>query len=311
MRSKEKNIINGWINLDKPQGLSSTQAIGKIRRVYNPKKIGHAGTLDPLATGILPIAMGEATKTIPYCQDALKTYSFSIIWGEFRDTDDAEGEVTGRSSYIPNHSEIENVIPNFIGSVDQLPPQYSAIKINGKRSYDLARKGLKPKLKKRQVLIKELELIDHSPTQSKFFCICGKGTYMRSLARDIALSLNTAGYIYNLRREAVGNLTLENSISLANLEKIKDSAELDKAVLPLETVLDDIPALALNENEAARLRNGQMIVFVSRYDLNRLEQIGMTGDKNRDLAIAKLNEKPLALIKTEGTKIIPIRVFNI
>lgn len=311
-RKKKGNILNGWINLDKPSGLSSTQAIGKIRHIINPQKIGHAGTLDPLATGVLPIALGEATKTIPYCQDQIKKYSFCVIWGEQRSTDDAEGDVIDTSDIRPDRHDIEKVLDQFIGHIEQIPPRYSAIKINGQRAYDLARKGHDTEMKSRQVYIESLGLIRAEKDRAYFECVCGKGTYMRSLARDIALMLGTVGHIAELRREAVGNLTANNTISLEKLEELSHSAPLAELLLPVETVLDDIPALALNQTEATRLKNGQKVSFISRPDVERLYQAGFD-IKNKDgqTALATLNARPVALVTVTGIEVQPLRILNL
>ena len=309
-RRKKGNIINGWINLDKPSGMTSTQAIGKVRRALGPQKIGHAGTLDPLATGILPIAMGEATKTIPYCQDRLKTYSFSIVWGQQRDTDDAEGDIIATSDKRPAEDEIKAALPAFTGEIEQVPPQYSAIKVDGQRAYDRARSGKATDLKARAVHVETLELVKIAPEKATFRCICGKGTYMRSLARDIAIALGTVGYIADLRREAVGPFTEGNAISLAKLEEIDDSAPLEDVVLPTETVLDDIPALALNQTEASRLKNGQKLLFASRPDVERLTSAGIDL-KASQTALALYDGKPIALVEAKGPEIKPLRVLNL
>lgn len=311
-RTKKGNILNGWINLDKPAGLSSTQAIGKIRHILHPQKIGHAGTLDPLATGVLPIALGEATKTIPYCQDKIKRYSFCVLWGEQRSTDDAEGEIIETSDVRPSHKDIEQALERFIGHIEQIPPRYSAIKINGQRAYDLARKGHDTEMKPRQVYIESLGLISAEKGFARFECICGKGTYMRSLARDIALTLGTVGHITELRREAVGNLTARNTISLEKLEELSHSAPPAELLLPVETVLDDIPALALNQTEATRLKNGQKLSFISRPDVERLHQAGSDIKSTQDqTALAVLNGQPVAIATVTGVNIQPLRILNL
>lgn len=305
-KRKNGNVVNGWINLDKPEGVTSTQAIGKVRRFLNAQKAGHAGTLDPLATGILPIALGEATKTIPYCQDALKTYSFTAVWGEARSTDDAEGEVIETSDHRPTDQEIQNILPQFTGDIEQTPPRFSAIKIDGKRAYDLARAGKEVEMKSRPAYIESLTLLEANQGHALFRCVCGKGTYMRSLARDMAKTLGTVGYITDLRREAVGCLTLDNAISLAKLEEIGNSA-----LLPVEVVLDDIPALTLNQQEASRLKNGQTILFVSRPDVDRLYNAGIDMNDETAQALAVYEGKPIALVSVEGVEISPVRVFNL
>ncbi len=309
-RRRKGDIVNGWINLDKPEGMTSTQAIGKVRRFLNAQKVGHAGTLDPLATGILPIALGEATKTIPYCQDALKTYIFTVIWGEARNTDDAEGEITETSDNRPDEAAIKAALPRFTGGIEQTPPAFSAIKIDGQRAYDLARAGKEPEMKSRPAYINSLELLETAPdnNSARFRCVCGKGTYMRSLARDMAKELGTVGYITDLRREAVGCFTLDSAISLAKLEEIGDSA-----LLPVETVLDDIPALAISEQEASRLKNGQTLLFVARPDVDRLYNAGIDIDDIEEdaTALAVYKGKPIALVNIEGVEISPIRVLNL
>ncbi|MCB1682823.1 MAG: tRNA pseudouridine(55) synthase TruB [Alphaproteobacteria bacterium] len=309
-RRKKGKPVNGWINLDKPAGLTSTQAIGRIRRILNPQKIGHAGTLDPMATGILPIAMGEATKTIPFVQDALKTYSFTAAWGEQRDTDDAEGEITETSPNRPEKSEILEILPDFTGNILQTPPAFSAIKIDGQRAYDLARSGEKPDIKPRKVYIETLELLETRPNEADFRMICGKGTYVRSLVRDIATELGTCGYVKNLRREAVGPLTLDNAISLDLLEQMDYVAALNEALLPLQAVLDDIPALPVKQEEAARLKSGQVLTFISRPDYSRLTREGLGGQEDRQ-ALAVFNGAPVALVENRGPEIRPVRVFNL
>lgn len=309
-RKKKGQIVNGWINLDKPEGLGSTQAVGKVRRLFDAQKVGHGGTLDPLATGILPIALGEATKTIPYCQDHIKAYSFSACWGESRNTDDAEGVVISTSDVRPTLEEIQAILPRFTGEISQIPPQFSAIKINGERAYDLARDGEQVDLAARTVYIEDIEIIEYNRDTPRFRVICGKGTYIRSLVRDMAQALGTAGYIRDLKRESVGPLTLETSISLEKLEELANSGRLEEALLPVETVLADIPALALGTQEAARLKNGQMLSFVSRPDLERLNKAGIDW-KAGDTALALLNGQPVALVSIEGPEIHPVRVLNL
>ncbi len=309
-RKKRGEPVSGWINLDKPAGLTSTQAIGRIRRVFNPQKIGHAGTLDPLATGILPIAMGEATKTIPFIQDALKTYSFTAAWGEQRDTDDAEGQIVATGANRPTQHDILDVLQDFIGDILQTPPAYSAIKIDGQRAYDLARSGETPEMKPREVYIENLELTAARTDEADFRMVCGKGTYVRSLVRDMALELGTFGYVKSLRRDAVGPLTLENAISLDFLEKMDYGAALNEALLPLQAVLDDIPALPVKQEEAAKLRSGQVLLFISKPDFSRLTREGLGGQEDRE-ALAVLNGAPVALIENRGPEIRPVRVFNL
>ncbi len=309
-RSKKGQIVNGWINLDKPEGLGSTQAVGKVRRLFDAQKVGHGGTLDPLATGILPIALGEATKTIPYCQDHIKVYSFAACWGEERNTDDAEGEVIATSPVRPTAEQIQAILPRFTGEISQIPPQFSAIKVDGERAYDLARDGEDFELNARTVYIETLEMTEFNPDMPRFRVVCGKGTYMRSLVRDMARALGTVGYIKDLRREAVGPLTQNTAISLEKLQELADSARLEEALLPVETVLADIPALALTTQEAARLKQGQALTFIARPDIERLNKAGIDW-KAGDTALAVLNGLPVALVSVDGPEIHPVRVLNL
>ena len=309
-RRKKGDPVSGWVNLDKPYGMTSTQAVGKIRRLMNAQKVGHAGTLDPLATGVLPIALGEATKTIPFAQDDIKTYSFTAVWGEQRDTDDAEGDVIATSDYRPVKEEIEAALPQFIGEIEQTPPKFSAIKVNGERAYDLARDGEEPELKSRVVYIDDLILKEARGNEADFEMTCGKGTYVRALTRDLGEVLGTKAYVGALRREKVGAFTAQNAISLDNLEEIDYVAARTEALLPLQTVLDDIPALDLTEEETIRLRNGQALGFVSRPDFERLQKVGL-GTKENQTAVALLDGKPVALIDQVRAEIKPVRVFNI
>lgn len=316
MGRKRKGLkINGWVNLDKPLGMTSTQAVGKVRYLLNAQKAGHAGTLDPLASGILPIALGEATKTIPYVQDSLKIYEFTITWGEQRDTDDSEGAVIATSNQRPAPENIESVLKEFTGSIEQIPPQYSAIKINGERAYDLARAGEKLDLKPRAVFIENLILTDTTQNEASFTMRCGKGTYVRALARDMALKLGTCGYISALRRTCVGPFNENNTISLEKLEEISNSARAGEGspaegLLPLQTALDDIPALALKKDETAALRNGKTLSFISRPDFERLAQAGIEAKDKVITALTHLNGDPVALVEIEGPHISPVKVFN-
>ncbi len=307
-RKKKGNKINGWLILDKPLGITSTQAIGKLRRLYSPQKIGHAGTLDPLATGVLPIAMGEATKTIPFVQDASKTYEFSVTWGEQRSTDDAEGEVIATSDNRPTTDDIKNALSAFLGEIDQIPPQFSAIKIDGKRAYDLARAGENVDIKSRKITVHSLELISNNGSTADLCMNCSKGTYVRSIARDLAEALNTKAYVSKLRRTHVGSFNQDNAFSLAILGEMDDSATLSEALLPIDSALDDILALEISEKEAADLKNGRALTFISTADAHRLNGLSAKSD---DIIIAKLGDKPIALIKIDKNILKPVRVFNI
>ena len=310
-RKRKGDKIDGWINLDKPPGMTSTQAMSRVRRILNAQKAGHAGTLDPLASGILPIALGEATKTIPFVQDSLKTYSFSIAWGEQRDTDDREGRIIASSDIRPSAPAIEQALQKYTGYIQQTPPKFSAIKVDGQRAYDLARDGEEVELESREVYVESLQLLKSRQDEADFIMTCGKGTYVRSIARDLALDLGTYGHISALRRDKVGPFALEGAISLDKLEELGNSAALNEAVLPLLTVLDDIPALAIKEDEATRLRSGQVLALISRSDFERLEKAGL-GEKGQNvIAVATLKGQPIALIEADGAEVRPFRVFNI
>ncbi len=310
-RKRKGNPINGWINFDKPLGMTSTQAVGKVRWLFQAQKAGHAGTLDPLATGILPIALGEATKTINFVQDSAKIYSFTVGWGQQRDTDDNEGDVIATSDVRPTEVEITALLPRYTGDIEQTPPKFSAIKIDGKRAYDLARDGKDVELKSRIVHIESLELVEMREGEADFITTCGKGTYIRSLARDMALDLGTYGYIKVLRRERVGVFDTSNALTLDRLEEMDHSAPLVEVLHPLQTVLDDIPALALKEDESAKLRCGQKLAFVSRPDFKRLEDAGFeTGHGQTQMALASHQGDPVALVEIQGPEVKPVRVFN-
>lgn len=261
--------MNGWIVLDKPYGMTSAKATHIVRRLTGSKKAGHAGTLDPLATGILPIALNEATKTIPYLVAHTKQYRFQITWGEQRITDDAEGGIIATSNHRPSPQSIMDVLSHFKGTINQQAPLFSAVKVNGKRAYDLARTGqdlviesLKEAIASKTRLITiydlHLESID-SEKKATFLVTCGPGTYVRSLARDIGETLGTKGFVSLLRRLSVGKFHENNSISLEKLKEIGHKSELHRIVLPLGTVLDDIPAVSIAQEDAMLIRQGQRI----------------------------------------------------
>jgi tRNA pseudouridine55 synthase len=261
-RQREK--INGWIAFDKPYGMTSTQAVGKLRNMFNAEKAGHGGTLDPLATGLLPIAFGEATKTVQWAMDGAKIYHFTAAWGAETNTDDLEGEITKRSDKRPNRAEIEAVLPQFTGTIMQAPPAYSAIKIAGERAYDLARAGEVVEMKEREVHVDSLKLVNVAQNHAEFEITCGKGTYIRSLARDMGCKLGCLAHVSALRRLKVGGLQEAQMISLEKLEKMAiggATEALKGALLPLETVLDGIPALAVLDTDAAKLRQGQTVLL--------------------------------------------------
>ncbi|MBG1232793.1 tRNA pseudouridine(55) synthase TruB [Aestuariivirga litoralis] len=261
---KPRLKINGWLALDKPYGMTSTQALGKVRWLFNADKAGHGGTLDPLATGLLPIALGEATKTVNWAMDGRKIYRVRVAWGSETTTDDLEGTATATSPNRPNELQIASILPRFTGEIMQAPPAFSAIKIDGERAYDLARAGEAPVMVERPVFIEELKLNEATADFADFEIVCGKGTYIRSLARDIGRTLGCYGHVAALRRTQVGGLTENQMISLEKLEEMSHmpgQEALQGALFPIETVLDGIPALAVMENDAARLRQGQKVLL--------------------------------------------------
>lgn len=310
-RKRKGQPIHGWLVLDKPLGLTSTQALAKARRLFNAEKAGHGGTLDPLASGVLPIAFGEATKTVSFAMDGTKVYRFTVAWGEQRTTDDAEGEVIARSAVRPSREAILARLPSFEGFIQQIPPQFSALKVDGERAYDIAREGDVVDLEPRTVRIDRFELIDMPDADHATFDVtCGKGTYVRALARDLAEALGTVGHVSALRRLSVGRFTLDKAISLDELAAMDDNAALQDLLSPLATALDDIPALALTEAEAHRMRHGQSILLVTRQDRARLKGLG-DGGAEGELVFASLGETPVALARIDGAEVKPVRVLNV
>lgn len=268
-RRRKGRAVHGWIVLDKPTGVTSTEAVSRVKRLFDAAKAGHAGTLDPLASGILPIALGEATKTVPFVVDGRKGYRFTVRWGLETETDDAEGAVVGESDTRPSRDEIERVLHTFTGEIEQVPPRYSAIKVKGARAYDLARDGGAFELSARRVQVHRLEIVEMPDEDHCVFeADCGKGTYIRALARDIGRELGTLGHIEELRRTRVGPFGDTGTISLDKLEELSHSAAgqegLDAVLLPVETALDDIPALAVSGDDAARLSRGQAVLLRGR-----------------------------------------------
>jgi tRNA pseudouridine55 synthase len=256
-----KRPVSGWIILDKPLGMTSTQAVGKIRWLFSAEKAGHAGTLDPLATGLLPIALGEATKTVPFVQGGGKRYRFDLDWGSATATDDAEGEVIATSAVRPSEAAVRAALPGFIGTILQRPPAFSAIKVAGERAYDLARAGEIVELAERPVTIGELTLLAHGPERSSFEMACEKGTYVRALARDLAEALGTRGHVTLLRRTAVAGFAEQDSILLETLEAAPDR---DALLLPPSVALRHLPELRMAPDEAALLRNGGAVLLRGR-----------------------------------------------
>ena len=309
MARKRKGLpVHGWLIFDKPEGMTSTSAVGLARRVFDAQKAGHGGTLDPFATGVLPIALGEATKTVSYVMDGEKEYRFTVRWGLETDSCDPEGKAVAESAVRPDRDAILGVLARFIGQVEQIPPIYSAIKIDGERAYDLARAGETPEMQPRTVDIHELVLISQPDADHAVFeAVCGKGTYVRALARDIARALGTVGHVSQLRRTAVGPFGEDDAISLDALQDLgnKQPAQRQEALFAVESALDGIPALDLTDMEAMRLRNGQAVSFLRRIDL---ERIGTLSDG--DVVLAMSDGRPLALSVYERGEVRPVRVLN-
>jgi tRNA pseudouridine55 synthase len=305
-KKTKKRDVHGWIVLDKPIGMTSTYAVSVIKRLFAAKRVGHAGTLDPLASGCLPIALGEATKTVPFVFDGRKTYRFTIRWGEERDTDDAEGRVAATSAVRPDAAAIRTLLPRFTGTIEQVPPRFSAIKIDGERAYDLARDGETVELKPRTVEIYRLDLLETpDPDHAVLAAECGKGTYVRALARDLGRALGALGHVSALRRDRVGPFGEDAMISLERLETLCHRAaagegNLADVLLPIETALDDIPALAVSPADAARLQRGQAVLL-----------------RGRDAAIFRgivavtCGGGIVAIAEIDRGEIVPKRVFNL
>jgi tRNA pseudouridine55 synthase len=303
---RDRRDVHGWVVLDKPIGMTSTQAVAVVKRLFQAKRAGHAGTLDPLASGGLPIALGEATKTVPFVMDGRKRYCFTVCWGEERDTDDIEGRPVGTSDQRPTREAIEALLPRFTGMIEQVPPRYSAIKIQGERAYDLARDGENVELAPRPVEIHHLSLLDQLDSDRAVFeAECGKGTYVRALARDMGRILGTFGHICALRRTLVGPFGENDMIPLDQLEALCHRAasgegNLADALLPVETALDDIPALAVTRADAARLHRGQAVLLRGRDAPNCSGTVYVT-----------VAGRLLALAEVGNGEIIPKRVFNL
>lgn len=315
MGRKRKGILwTGWINLDKPAGMTSMQAVAAVRRILHAAKAGHAGTLDPSATGVLPIALGDATKTVSFVQDARKGYLFAVKWGAQTNTDDAEGETIETSDARPTRAQIEALLPDFTGAIEQVPPQFSAIKINGERAYALARKGEEVEIKSREVQIDDLVIVDTpSDDMTVFEVTCGKGTYVRSLARDMGQKLGCLGHIIELRRSFVGQFDEEDAISLDALEELAYDADLSSVMTSLVDALADISAVTVTDDEAQKLRQGMRLSFFARHDVDRLPAPQENGKPVKQaLAILDTGDdtpEAVALVKIHKAQIRPDKVF--
>ncbi|MCA0249835.1 MAG: tRNA pseudouridine(55) synthase TruB [Proteobacteria bacterium] len=299
-RRRKGDKVDGWVVLDKPEGLGSTPAVGRVRRLFGAQKAGHGGTLDPLASGVLPIALGEATKTVPFVMDGRKEYRFTLRFGEARSTEDREGEVTATSEVRPEDAAIAAALPAFQGEIEQMPPVFSALKVDGRRAYDLARAGEAVELKPRKVLIERLEFLGRPDRDHADFVVgCGKGTYIRSLGRDLAVALGTVGHLSMLRRTVAGPFREAAAISLPKLEALGHIPALFGALAPVATALDDIPALAVTEAQADRLRQGQPVLLTR------------DAPPSGALVRAELGDRLVALVRSDGVALQPVRVFNL
>jgi tRNA pseudouridine55 synthase len=305
-RKREKRDVHGWLVLDKPVGMTSTHAVSVIKHLFTARRAGHAGTLDPLASGLLPIALGEATKTVPFVMDGRKCYRFTVRWGEERDTDDAEGRVIADNAARPTPEQIRALLPQFTGTIAQVPPRFSAIKIEGERAYDLARSGETVQLEARPIDVHRLDLVetpdaDHSVLTAE----CGKGTYVRALARDMGRTLGCLGHVTALRRTVVGPFGEPHMIPLVRLESLCHRAAagegtLAELLLPVETALDDIPALAVSRADAARLQRGQAVLLRGR-----------DAPVFRGPVSVMVSGQLIALAEVDRGEIVPKRVFNL
>lgn len=309
-RNKKGRSVNGWIILDKPAGVTSTHAVARIKRIFDARKVGHAGTLDPLATGILPIALGEATKTVSYAVHDEKAYEFTVRWGIETTTDDAEGPSANESNCRPTAAAIEAMLPTFVGEIEQVPPKFSAIKVNGNRAYDLAREGEEVELSARNVQIDDLRIVDTpNADHTTFAAICGKGTYVRSLARDFGRQLGCYGHIAALRRTRVGPFDIENCTTFEALEAAleEDSAgdvlltdTRDELLMPVQAALEGVEHLNVSESDASRLVRGQPVLLRGR---DAPIFVGA--------AYAMSRGKLIALVECDRGTLRPTRVFNL
>lgn len=313
VRRKKGIDIDGWLVLDKSLHLTSTDAVNKVKRALNANKAGHAGTLDPLASGILPIALGEATRTVSWLMEAQKTYEFTILWGASTTTQDAEGEVVATSEIRPTQAQIESALLAFIGEIDQVPPSFSAIKIDGVRAYDLARAGNAPIIDARKVMVYEARLIEAGASEAKFFVRSGKGFYVRALARDLAKTLNTEGHITKLRRTSVGPFSENTAITLETLEKMCIDGAAFEHILPATTALDDIPEMAIAEEDMFALRQGRQILVIP----SKMEELkakrrprNIAGQDMSRAVLATHKGKAIAIGDARAGKFSPFRVFT-
>ena len=300
-RRKKGRAVHGWLILDKAAGMTSTQAVSAVRRAFDAQKAGHAGTLDPLATGVLPIALGEATKTVPYAVEGEKGYRFTVRWGVETDTDDAEGRTVSTSAMRPEQDTLNAVLPRFMGDILQTPPAFSAIKVAGERAYDLARAGETVELEARPVRIDMLTLLGSSTDTATFEAQCGKGTYVRALARDMGRELGCLGHVIDLRRTRVAGFSEANAVSLEMLQAAADEGEgaVHRLLLPVEAALSALAVLNVDQSDAARLLRGQAVLVRGR---DAPTQTGAT--------YATCKGHLIAVGRVDKGELHPTRVFN-
>ena len=309
-RRRKGNPVHGWVILDKPQGMTSTQAVAAVRRIFNAQKAGHAGTLDPLATGVLAIALGEATKTVPYAMDADKTYRFQARWGESRDSDDADGKVVATCEQRPSREAILAILPRFQGTLNQIPPAFSAIKVDGNRAYDLAREGTPAVLEPRQVEVFQAGLIAAQGDAAEFEIRCSKGTYVRSWVRDLALALGTLGHVSALRRTQLGHWQEKDAVGLDTLTPFMHSPAAFGYLRPLATALDGIPALAVSGPDTVRIRSGNPILIRANLFAQMKEGFGEGELSGLTVFLKEGDGSPVALAEIAEGELRPFRVFN-
>jgi tRNA pseudouridine55 synthase len=296
--------IHGWLCLDKPEGMTSTEAVSRVRRITRARKVGHGGTLDPLATGVLPLALGEATKTVAYVMDGRKHYRFTARLGEARTTDDAEGAVLATSALRPTNAEIAAALPRFVGRIEQVPPRFAAVKVEGERAYDLARRGEVVELTSRPVQVDRFDLVERPDRDHVTFeVVCGRGTYVRALVRDLGQALGCLGHVVALRRLRVGPFGEAEAISLSALERLVADDALPQALLPVGAALGDLPALPLTQPQVERLCAGQTI---------RVAPGLLVGAAEPDATVrAMAAGRMVALARLHGGELSPVRVFNL
>jgi len=301
-RKKRGTPVNGWLVLDKPLGETSTRALARVKRLYDAQKAGHAGTLDPLATGILPIAFGEATKTVPFVVDGAKSYRFQINWGAETETDDAEGEIVETSDKRPDRESLERLLPSFVGEISQVPPRFSAIKVDGQRAYDLARDGEAVELAPRTVQIDSLTIADWTDDSATLEADCGKGTYVRAIARDLGRELGCFGHVAALRRLRVGPFSEADALTIEDLEQAAEEGTLGsfETLRPIETALGELPAIPVSSSDAASLARGQSVLLRGR------DAPIFTGP-----FFATCRGQLVALGEAEKGALRPTRVFNL